>query len=142
MSDINFTVTERGYEITEVNKYITMIQQEYANAVAWGEEMEKKLQEIKTQTEDLGLYFTIDENNHSEVIDKIFAELTATVSKVKADAEAKSKEIIDKANEKSRVIVRQAMENSVELRTQNSIVMKNLKSISDMIDVILDKASQ
>ena len=89
-----------------------------------------------------GKGFTIDENNHSEVIDKIFAELTATVSKVKADAEAKSKEIIDKANEKSRVIVRQAMENSVELRTQNSIVMKNLKSISDMIDVILDKASQ
>jgi hypothetical protein len=34
------------------------------------------------------------------------------------------------------------MEYSVELRTQNSIVMKNLKSISDMIDVILDKASQ
>lgn len=142
MTKVEFEIVENGYSVSEVDRYIDMLQQEYANAVAWGEEMEKKLQEIKTQTEDLGLYFTIDENNHSEVIDKIFAELTATVSKVKADAEAKSKEIIDKANEKSRVIVRQAMENSVELRTQNSIVMKNLKSISDMIDVILDKASQ
>ena len=34
-----------------------------------------------------------------------------------------------------------AMENSVELRTQNDLIMKNLKSISDMIGVILDKAA-
>ena len=106
------------------------------------QEMEKNLEELKTQMQDLGVYFTIDENNQNEVIDRVFSELTQTVSKVKAEAEAKSKEIIDKANEKSRTIVRQAMENSVELRTQNSLVMKNLKSISDMIDVILDKASQ
>ena len=63
MSDINFTVTERGYEITEVNKYITMIQQEYANAVAWGEEMERKYEELKKSVDEYGLFFTISEEN-------------------------------------------------------------------------------
>ena len=142
MANVNFSIIENGYAPSEVDKYIDMLQQEYTNAVAWGQEMEKNLEELKTQMQDLGVYFTIDENNQNEVIDRVFSELTQTVSKVKAEAEAKSKEIIDKANEKSRTIVRQAMENSVELRTQNSLVMKNLKSISDMIDVILDKTSQ
>lgn len=142
MANVNFSIIENGYAPSEVDKYIDMLQQEYTNAVAWGQEMEKNLEELKAQMQDLGVYFTIDENNQNEVIDRVFSELTQTVSKVKAEAEAKSKEIIDKANEKSRTIVRQAMENSVELRTQNSLVMKNLKSISDMIDVILDKASQ
>ena len=142
MASVNFSIIENGYAPSEVDKYIDMLQQEYTNAVAWGQEMEKNLEELKAQMEELGVYFTIDENNQNEVIDKVFSELTQTVSRVKAEAEAKSKEIIDKANEKSRTIVRQAMENSVELRTQNSLVMKNLKSISDMIDVILDKASQ
>lgn len=142
MANVNFSTVENGYSPVEVDKYIDMLQQEYTNAVSWGQEMEKNLEELKAQMKDLGVYFTIDENNQNEVIDRVFSELTATVNKVKSDAEAKSKEIIDKANEKSRTIVRQAMENSVELRTQNSLVMKNLKSISDMIDVILDKASQ
>ena len=142
MANVNFSIIENGYAPSEVDKYIDMLQQEYTNAVAWGQEMEKNLEELKKQMQDLGVYFTIDENKQNEVIDRVFSELTQTVNKVKAEAEAKSKEIIDKANEKSRTIVRQAMENSVELRTQNSLVMKNLKSISDMIDVILDKASQ
>ena len=142
MANVNFSIIENGYAPSEVDKYIDMLQQEYTNAVAWGQEMEKNLEELKKQMQDLGVYFTIDENNQNEVIDRVFSELTQTVNKVKAEAEAKSKEIIDKANEKSRTIVRQAMEYSVELRTQNSLVMKNLKSISDMIDVILDKASQ
>ena len=142
MANVNFSIIETGYAPSEVDKYIDMLQQEYTNAVAWGQEMEKNLEELKKQMQDLGVYFNIDENNQIEVIDRVFSELTQTVNKVKAEAEAKSKEIIDKANEKSRTIVRQAMENSVELRTQNSLVMKNLKSISDMIDVILDKASQ
>lgn len=142
MASVNFSTVENGYSPSEVDKYIDMLQEEYNNAVEWGQEMEKNLEELKTQMKDLGVYFTIDENNQNEVIDRVFSELTATVNKVKADAETKSKEIIEKANEKSRTIVRQAMENSVELRTQNSLIMKNLKSISDMIDVILDKASQ
>ena len=54
----------------------------------------------------------------------------------------KADEIIERANEKSRNIVRQAMENSVELRTENTTIMKNLKSISDMIAVILEKGIQ
>ena len=57
MSEINFTVTERGYDITQVNKYITMIQQEYANAVAWGEEMERKYEELKKSIDE---YFGLD----------------------------------------------------------------------------------
>lgn len=142
MSNVNFTTVENGYSPSEVDRYITMLQQEYANAVAWGEEMEAKLEALKKQTEELGVYFTIDEDNQNEVIDKVFTQLTVTVNKVKEEADKKAKDIIEKANEKSRTIVRQAMENSVELRTQNSLIMKNLKSINDMINVILDKAAQ
>ncbi|MBQ8029812.1 MAG: DivIVA domain-containing protein [Clostridia bacterium] len=142
MSNVNFTTVENGYSPSEVDRYITMLQQEYANAVAWGEEMEAKLEVLKKQTEELGVYFTIDEDNQNEVIDKVFTQLTVTVNKVKEEADKKAKDIVEKANEKSRNIVRQAMENSVELRTQNSLIMKNLKSINDMINVILDKAAQ
>lgn len=141
MASINFTVVENGYDRQEVDKYIDMLQQEYKNAIAWGEEMEAKLEELKSSMERLGVYFTIDENNQNEVIEKVFNELTSTVNKVKQDAEKKCNDIIAKANEKGRSIVKGAMENSVELRTQNDLIMKNLKSISDMIGVILDKAA-
>ena len=142
MSDINFTVTERGYEITEVNKYITMIQQEYANAVAWGEEMERKYEELKKSIDDYGLYFTISEENQNEVISNIFAELSKTVAQSKADAERKSNEIIESANRQAKEIKRQAMENAVEIRTQNTTIMNNLKAVGDMINVVVEKGLQ
>lgn len=142
MSDINFTVTERGYEITEVNKYITMIQQEYANAVAWGEEMERKYEELKKSIDDYGLYFTISEENQSEVISSVFAELSKTVAQSKAEADRKSREILESANQQAREIKRKAMENSVEIRTQNTTIMNNLKAINEMINVVVEKGLQ
>ena len=142
MPGINFTVTENGYDIEEVNKYIAMLQSEYENAVAWGEELEKKYDELKKSVEDYGLYFTIGEDNQSEVIESVFKELSATVAKVKADAERRAQDIIDKANESASGIVRKAMENSVELRTENTTIMKNLKAISDMIAAVLEKGIQ
>lgn len=142
MSDINFTVTERGYEITEVNKYITMIQQEYANAVAWGEEMERKYEELKKSIDDYGLFFTISEENQNEVIANVFAELSKTVAQSKADADRKSREIIENANMQAREIKRKAMENSVEIRTQNTTIMNNLKAVNEMISVVVEKGLQ
>ena len=142
MSDINFTVTERGYEITEVNKYITMIQQEYANAVAWGEEMEKKYEELKKSIDEYGLFFTISEENQNEVIANVFAELSKTVAQSKADADRKSREIIENANLQAREIKRKAMENSVEIRTQNTTIMNNLKAVNEMISVVVEKGLQ
>jgi cell division septum initiation protein DivIVA len=142
MSDINFTVTERGYEITEVNKYITMIQQEYANAVAWGEEMERKYEELKKSIDDYGLFFTISEENQNEVIANVFAELSKTVAQSKAEADRKSREIIDSANQQAREIKRKAMENSVEIRTQNTTIMNNLKAVNEMITLVVEKGLQ
>lgn len=142
MSDINFTVTERGYEITEVNKYITMIQQEYANAVAWGEEMERKYEELKKSIDEYGLFFTISEENQNEVIANVFAELSKTVAQSKADADRKSREIIEMANAQAREIKRKAMENSVEIRTQNTTIMNNLKAVNEMISVVVEKGLQ
>lgn len=142
MSTLNFSLVENGYSPQEVDKYISMLQQEYQNAVAWGEENERKLNELKSDMERLGVYFTIDENNQNEVIERVFSELSSTVDKVRSDAESKAADTVAKANEKARAIVKQAMENSVELRTENDAVMKNLKSISDMIGVILNKVSQ
>ena len=142
MSDINFTVTERGYEITEVNKYITMIQQEYANAVAWGEEMERKYEELKKSIDEYGLFFTISEENQNEVIANVFAELSKTVAQSKADADRKSREIIENVNLQAREIKRKAMENSVEIRTQNTTIMNNLKAVNEMISVVVEKGLQ
>ena len=142
MARINFTIEENGYSTREVDKYIELIQAEYSNAVAWGEEMEKKFHDLEESVRDLGIYFTIDENHQNEVINRVFEELNATVEKIKSSAQQKADEIIERANEKSRNIVRQAMENSVELRTENTTIMKNLKSISDMIAVILEKGIQ
>jgi cell division septum initiation protein DivIVA len=142
MSDINFTVTERGYEITEVNKYITMIQQEYANAVAWGEEMERKYEELKKSVDEYGLFFTISEENQNEVISNVFAELSKTVAQSKAEADRKAREIVDSANIQAREIKRKAMENSVEIRTQNTTIMNNLKAVNEMINVVVEKGLQ
>ena len=91
--------------------------------------------------EELGVYFTIDENNQSEAIEKIFGELKSTVARIKDEADRKAVEIVDQANEKAKLIVRQAMENSVELRTENTKIMKNLESVNKMISVVLEKGS-
>lgn len=139
MAKVNFTLEANGYNPEEVDRYIEMLQNEYTNAVAWGEENEKKFEQLKSEMQELGIYFTIDENNQSEVIEKVFAELSKTVAKIKIDADRRANEIIEAAHEKSKNIVRQAMEKSVEIRTENTTIMKNLKSISDMIDVILEK---
>lgn len=142
MSEINFTVTENGYDITEVNRYIAMIQQEYANAVAWGEEMERKYEELKKSIDDYGLYFTISEENQSEVIANVFEELSKTVAQSKAEADRKSREIVENANQQAREIKRKAMENSVEIRTQNTTIMNNLKAVGEMISVVVEKGLQ
>ena len=136
-----FTLTENGYDPIEVDKYIDMIQAEYHNAVTWGEENEAKYEKLRKETEELGVYFTIDEDNQSEVIEKVFGELKSTVARIKDEADKKAAEIINQANEKAKVIVRQAMENSVELRTENTTIMKNLESINKMISVVLEKGS-
>ena len=139
---VNFNVEENGYSIEEVNKYIEMLQQEYENAVAWGEEMEAKYIALKADFENQGVCFTITEENQNEVIRDVFDKLTLTIEKVKADAQARANDIVERAKEDAAAILRRAKENSVEIRTENITIMKNLKSIGDMIDVILEKGIQ
>lgn len=142
MSNVNFNLEENGYNVEQVNQYIEMLQQEYENAVAWGEEMEAKYNKLKSDYEERGICFTIDEDNQNEVIKEVFDKLTVTIEKVKADAEARATEIVSQAKDEANTIVRRAKENSVEIRTENITIMKNLKSISDMIEVILEKGIQ
>ena len=142
MANITFTIVPDGYSPAEVDRYIDMLQQEYTQAIAWGEELEAKLNELKTAMEELGVYFTIDRDNQNEVINKVFDELTKSVTKIKTDAVKEAQDIIENANDRSKAIVKSAMEKSVELRSQNEAVLKNLKSISDMIGIIIDKTNQ
>ncbi len=142
MSDINFPLSENGYDVEQVNNYISLLQQEYENAVAWGEDMESKLAELEESTRRYGLYFTIDEGNQSDVIAKVFHELKSTVERIISDAESRAERIIEEANHTASGIRRQAMENSVEIRRENTTIMNNLKAISDMIAVVLDKNIQ
>ncbi len=142
MSSVNFNLEENGYNIEQVNQYIEMLQQEYENAVAWGEEMEARYEKLKSDLEQQGLCVTIDEDNQSEVVKEVFEKLTRTIEKVKNDAEARAQDIVAQAKDEASSIVRRAKENSVEIRTENITIMKNLKSISEMIDVILEKGIQ
>lgn len=142
MSSVNFNLEENGYNIEQVNQYIEMLQQEYENAVAWGEEMEAKYGKLKSDYEQQGVCVTIDEDNQSEVVKEVFEKLTRTIEKVKADAVARADDIVLQAKDEAATILRRAKENSVEIRTENITIMKNLKSISDMISVILEKGIQ
>lgn len=139
---INFSTQENGYNIDEVNRYIEMLQQEYENALAWGEEMESKFNDMKTKTEELGVYYTIDEDNQSEAVKEIFEKLSITLERVKLDAEKRAADILQEAKDEANSILRRAKENSIEIRTENITIMKNLKSINDMINVILEKGIQ
>jgi len=142
MSSVNFNLEENGYNVEQVNQYIEMLQQEYENAVAWGEEMEAKYEKLKEDFIEQGIFFTIDEDNQSEVVKEVFDKLTRTIEKVKSDASARADAIVTQAKDEAAGIVRRAKENSVEIRTENMTIMKNLKSISEMIEVILEKGIQ
>ena len=142
MANINFNFEENGYSVDEVNQYIEMLQAEYANAVAWGEEKERELEELKASMKNNGVYFTIDENNQNEVVKEVFDRLTESLEKVKNDAHRRAEDIVTQAKNEANLIVRRAKENSVEIRTQNVTIMRNLKSIGEMIDVILEKGIQ
>lgn len=142
MANVSFTVVSDGYSPAEVDRYIQMLQQEYTQAIAWGEEMEQRLAELKTSMEEQGVYFTLDPDNQNEVIANVFNELTKTVNRIRNEAAEEAKSILDSANERSKAIVKNAMEKSVELRSQNDAIMKNLKSISDMIGIIIDKSAK
>lgn len=142
MANVNFSLENNGYNVDEVNRYIEMLQIEYANAVAWGEELETELNSLKDAMKTQGVYFTIDEDNQNEVVKEVFDRLTASLEKVKTDAHQRASEIVSQAKEEANLIVRRAKENSVEIRTQNVTIMRNLKSIGEMIDVILEKGIQ
>ncbi len=139
LANITFSLENNGYNVEEVNKYIEMLQLEYENAIAWGESIEKELNDLTRAIKEQGVYFTIDENNQNEVVKDVFDKLTSSVDKVKSDAQARAAEMVSNAKEEANQIVRRAKENSVEIRTQNMTIMKNLKSIGEMIDVILEK---
>jgi len=142
LANINFNLQENGYNIAEVNSYIEMLQLEYANAVAWGEEKERELEALRDAMKQQGVYFTIDEDNQNEVVKEVFDRLTDSLEKVKSDAHQRASDIVSQAKEEASLIMRRAKENSVEIRTQNVTIMKNLKSIGEMIDVIIEKGIQ
>ena len=99
MANINFNIEENGYSIDEVNKYIEMLQLEYANAVAWGEELEKELDALKEAMKQQGIYFTIDVDNQNEVVKEVFDRLTESLEKVKSDAHQRANDIVSQAKE-------------------------------------------
>ena len=142
MANELFSIQPEGFSTEELDRYIAMVQEEYRNAIAWGEEMEAKLQEVETSLKENGMYFTLQPDNKDEVVASVFMQLTETVNQTKAAAQEKADQIIASANEKSRGIVRQAMENSVQIRTENNMIMDNLKSIKEMIEVVLEKGIQ
>jgi len=142
LANVTFSLENNGYNVEEVNKYIEMIHLEYENAIAWGEEKERELNELRLAMQEQGVYFTIDEDNQNEVVREVFDKLTTSLERVKSDAQQRADEMVAQAKEEANLIVRRAKENSVEIRTQNVTIMRNLKSIGEMIDVILEKGIQ
>ena len=91
MANELFSIQQEGYNIEEVDNYINMLQQEYRNAIAWGEEMEAKLNEVETSLKENGMYFTLQPDNKDEVVASVFLQLTETVNQTKAAAQEKRK---------------------------------------------------
>lgn len=51
MTQMNFKIDTYGYSVEEVDKYIEMLQSEYNNAVQWGNEIERRLEEAAGSAE-------------------------------------------------------------------------------------------
>lgn len=47
------SIVENGYNVDETNQYIAMLQDEYRNAVTWGEDLETQVEELKQKNSTL-----------------------------------------------------------------------------------------
>ena len=110
MANVNFSIIENGYAPSEVDKYIDMLQQEYTNAVAWGQEMEKNLEEYKDfDVYSKGMYdcmakcdaFTVSTDNMKIAVEKSFPGKAVYVNRNVASAKMAILSLLAKENRKA-----------------------------------------
>ena len=141
-SPVSIAKAANASDSSRIEKAIANEKAMQEKAASRMEELEKELNSLKDAMKTQGVYFTIDEDNQNEVVKEVFDRLTDSLEKVKTDANQRATDIVAQAKEEANLIVRRAKENSVEIRTQNVTIMRNLKSIGEMIDVILEKGIQ
>lgn len=129
MSQFGFSKEEKGYSVSEVDKYIQRLQEEYRNAVEWSNEIEKKA--------EAGTDVSFSEENSSlrKENEKLSSDCRLLASKLRelmdknsqAQREASSR-ILDEAQEKASLIIRNA-----ELKSA-SILEKAEKECQSIIE--------
>ena len=97
MAQLKFSITENGYSTAEVEEYFNMLQKEYANAVEWGNEMERRLEEYKncgtgneTDTSDSDEITLLKNENQ-----KLLSDCRFLASKLKEMTNGKSVALFD-----------------------------------------------
>ncbi len=153
MAQFDFTVQENGYSISEVDRYIQLLQAEYRNAVEWGREMEQKAgeageksssdenetlkEEIKRLTSDCRtLASKLREFMQSADSERTFKEAEAKASCVIEAAQEKAAQVIEKAEKECASIIADAESRVETLKKEIAILNKEKSGLAKDVNAL------
>ena len=160
MSQLKFSITENGYNPDEVEKYFEMLQKEYNNAVEWGNEMERRLDEYKnggTDSEADGfdgreMTFLKNENQRllsdcrfmasklKELTNKIGADHTEEEPQINHSFDKERDLILKNAENQATQIIEEANKRAQEI--MDSFYSSQQKIIAETTDRIIQARTQ
>lgn len=151
MSQLRFSTEEYGYSKSEVERYISMLQGEYTNAVEWSNEIEKQFEEYKNSNSEIE---KLKKENEKLLGDcRLLASKLRNIntqetgnepsassdSKDKADeiirsAEIRAQEIIDSAYKSQEQIISDISGRIIESQNELSSLAKDKEFLSAEIE--------
>lgn len=160
MTQLKFSITEKGYNPDEVEKYFEMLQKEYTNAVEWGNEMERKLEEYKNvgtsneadAIDNREVTFLKNENQRllsdCRFLASKLKDLTGKIGADNSDDEAEQNQnfdiekdlILKNAENQANQIIEEANKRAQEI--MDSFYSNQQKIISEMTDRIVQAQTQ
>ncbi len=135
MASLRFSIVEKGYSMSEVEKYIEMLQSEYSNAVEWSNEIEKKLDGIKSAPAyEAEISMLRDENEKLLSDCKLLAsKLRKMTGNPKESDSEKADEVITAANIKAESIIDEARKNCDSLIENANARLEQLKAETEKL---------
>lgn len=161
MAQFGFKTEEQGYSISEVDRYILRLQEEYRNAVEWSNEIEKKsegslneIDALRIENERLNSDCRIlaaklreimqsEQQIESNMEDaareasKIVENAERNASSIVSSAQAHSAQVIASAHEKAEILIREAEGKSASILQKaesecQSIIFDATKKIEEV----------
>lgn len=151
MSQLHFSIEEQGYSRAEVERYISMLQGEYTNAVEWSNEIEKQFEEYKSSNSELEKLKKENEkllgdcrllasklrniNSHdAENISAVSSESKIKADEITRNAEIRAQEIIDSAYKSQEQIISDISGRIIESQNELSALSKEKEVLSAEIE--------